>query len=434
MEQQQQQQQQQPPSNTWAGPAAAPSSYGYPPQLQQQQQQQQQLPYSTWAYAPSPSSYGYPPQQQYSMPTFSYGHSPVSAKRLPTKDWAKDKMVSSVIATVYAGSSYDDLFRKVQQEPPEGFAVSLFQFSYDDLDTIAKCLRGESIDGTNSAEVVREFCEDVGRAEPQSVVLNFECCSHASDSGFSGATAAVMQLTKLFLDRQHMVMFGDFTVKALIKDWDTSVLGPNPFVKIGEFGSTFDLRFDPQTLSNCPSSQLATVGSLCAKGEANVHAMGGTVLFSVNRAATDHNAYELQILTIAVKVDGHELPSNAELNTLPGNKDIKGAVGHALLRYPSSKAEGLPGLMLLSMGHWIELARLDVNLEGVLKHAEQVYGAAYASDLACQLKSAPAQQQQAQMQSYARMAVQSASPAYCPQYQQQQQQTPLRGLCGKRNA
>lgn len=71
------------------------------------------------------------------------------------------------------------------------------QFSYECLNTICKCLMGEDIAGDPIADVVREFCVDVGRAEAQSVVLNFECCSQANDSGFGAKGPDVMKITKV---------------------------------------------------------------------------------------------------------------------------------------------------------------------------------------------------------------------------------------------
>ncbi len=75
-------------------------------------------------------------------------------------------------------------------------------------------MMGENIDRDSDNDIVREICADIARAVPHSVVLNFECCSHAGDSGFECNNAPdVMKLTRMFLDRQHMVMYGDFTVK-----------------------------------------------------------------------------------------------------------------------------------------------------------------------------------------------------------------------------
>jgi hypothetical protein len=49
-------------------------------------------------------------------------------------------------------------------------------------------------------------------------------------------------------------MCSDYSLKALIGSWKENLLGPNPFVKIGEFRNSFQLEFDPNILKDCPSA------------------------------------------------------------------------------------------------------------------------------------------------------------------------------------
>ena len=48
----------------------------------------------------------------------------------------------------------------------------------------------------------------------------------------------------MILDRGHMAMFSDFSLKALVKNWDAHQLGPNPFVRVGQHTGLFELRFE----------------------------------------------------------------------------------------------------------------------------------------------------------------------------------------------
>lgn len=44
----------------------------------------------------------------------------------------------------------------------------------------------------------------------------------------------MFKFLKRIIDKGHMAMFSDFSLKALIREWDTKYkLGPNPFKKIG---------------------------------------------------------------------------------------------------------------------------------------------------------------------------------------------------------
>merc|ERR1711920_648870 len=117
-------------------------------------------------------------------------------------------------------------------------------------------------------------------------------------------SSVVMELVKNLLDRGHMVMFSDFSLKALIKHWKEDQLGPNPFVKTGEFNTNFQLRFDPVMLSLCPSAQLRKLGELAADGKAQLNAMAGTIAFSVQWQKADCSAYTCSVLTVMTEVDG----------------------------------------------------------------------------------------------------------------------------------
>lgn len=51
-------------------------------------------------------------------------------------------------------------------------------------------------------------------------------------------------------------MFSDFSLKALIKEWNSDVLGVNPFVQVGETGTPIQLRFNKNQLLRSSSTQL----------------------------------------------------------------------------------------------------------------------------------------------------------------------------------
>lgn len=74
-------------------------------------------------------------------------------------------------------------------------------------------------------------------------------------------------------------------------------------------------------------------------GKCSLHTLGGTIVYSVNKANIDKNAYKLDILTI--KEGGPTGDHDLEID------GIKGSAGHILLTYPSG------GYLLTSMGHWI---------------------------------------------------------------------------------
>ena len=107
------------------------------------------------------------------------------------------------------------------------------------------------------------------------------------------------------------------------------------------------------------------VGELCDKGKAILHVLDSTVVFNYDEKLVDKEIYSLSILTIVT--DYSSVNKNNTLPLIPIS-DQKGTIGHAILKYKSG------GVMILSAGHWIELNKLDVNLEVLEKVAEKNYG------------------------------------------------------------
>ena len=159
-----------------------------------------------------------------------------------------------------------------------------------------------------------------------------------------------------------MVMFSDFSLKALINDWDPAVLGKNPFKRTGQTSGHAKLKFVPGVLKESPSTQLQLVGDLVESGEVNIHCAGNTIRYSVDKAAIDEAAYALEVLT--VNVTGG-VPQNLTLQM----KGETGDAGHVLLRYKNG------GTLLTSMGHWIELMKIDPSEKTMFEVARREYGA-----------------------------------------------------------
>ena len=75
--------------------------------------------------------------------------------------------------------------------------------------------------------------EHVNSLDPDCVVFNWECSSSYDSRTFPEGRDHVFKFLKTILDRKHMAMFSDFSLKALINEWSERELGPNPFKKVG---------------------------------------------------------------------------------------------------------------------------------------------------------------------------------------------------------
>lgn len=85
-------------------------------------------------------------------------------------------------------------------------------------------------------------------------------------------------------------------------------------------------------------------------------------------------------------------------------KSGKGAAGHILLTYPNG------GKLLTSMGHWIELVKVDTSEQKLFEMAQKQYGATEVMNMQQQMAGMGAQEKYAYVQSQAQMYVQSSAP------------------------
>jgi len=265
--------------------------------------------------------------------------------------------------------------------------------------------------------IYESLAADIRHVAAESVVLNFECCGCCSETGFAGdarESAEIWRAIDTFISRGSFVMASDFSLKALIHDWQPAVLGPNPFVQLGGrgCGASFELRFDPAKLSSCPSAQLAAVGALCEQGFARSHAMPGTILYAVDEskaAAATAAGSCIEVLTVVARADGMTATQQLSLAGLKGpllseTGGAQGLAGHVLLTRPSG------GMLLTSMGHWIELTRLGVTEESLLS-ASMSHDAAFGQQVSTELGSArSAEEREAVVQRYSSKMVQMSSP------------------------
>jgi len=297
----------------------------------------------------------------------------------------ENEMLVAVVVSICSGSSYDPLFSQVPQLAGEGQRVATYAVSESSLPFIAGAFNGQTLPGRLPTDVhrsLRHILADISSVQPDSVVFNWECCSGCCGEHFH-SRAIVMSLVKRLLDRGHMVMFSDFSLKALIREWSQDHLGPNPFVKTAVVNNAFMLGFDPAILRACSSAQLQKLGELAEDGKASLHAMPDTIVFSVNWQEADCSSYKCEVLTAMTELDGQIAQPGPGLSCEVGRHS--GSAGHVLLTYPSG------GQLLASAGHWVELSRLDVT-EAHLMEVAASFGAAFqgqvqASMSACNSKA-----------------------------------------------
>ena len=134
-------------------------------------------------------------------------------KLLKEKD--KEKKIAAIIVSFCSGASYDDLFRTVEQKSMEGTQVLVYGCSANAVQDIYDGLREQ-----DCSDIVKELIKNMEEVHPDCVVFNWECSSSYGDELFDEGKETVLNFLKMILDGGHMAMFSDFSLKALIHEWD----------------------------------------------------------------------------------------------------------------------------------------------------------------------------------------------------------------------
>jgi hypothetical protein len=313
------------------------------------------------------------------------------ARRILQAESDRELPPCAVIVTILEGGSYDDLYRHTPQISPDPtHTVVLFELNYSALNEVLEALRGNVLDSPD-ASVISDVIQCMSEVDSDSVVFNFECCGSCSEGGMGGFATVIIPLVALLVEHQHIVMFGDFSLKGLIHDWNKDaevLLGPNPFVNRGTTNDRLNLRFVPEALVDCCNAQLQNVGRMCESGEALVNVMGGTIVFDLSPQKSDTRRYTTEVLTRCV---GGPLGETC---------------GHVMLTYPSG------GKILVSAGHWIELSQLSgATEESVLRMCSAQMGGARANQMMADLQnSATPYEREQVIQRNAQEVVWSSAP------------------------
>mmetsp|Transcript_94342 Transcript_94342/g.177550 ORF Transcript_94342/g.177550 Transcript_94342/m.177550 type:complete len:575 (+) Transcript_94342:125-1849(+) len=321
----------------------------------------------------------------------------------------EDKLVGVVI-TIFSGSSYDPMFREIRPTTVPGERISTYSMRCSAVEQFRELLvlqasirmlgtlhslpqpAVELLQGYLFFDEWLSLMRDVCSVPADGVVFNWECCSSCGDNcpfpcsgGLMASrkerkaqalaqSSSTMKLMGLAVRSGYTVMCSDFSLKSLIFEWSEEELGPNPFLQLGSCSGQFSLDFVPAELQ-CEEvpQQLQVVGELCADaGKAIVSASSNTIVYTVNpqRQATD--VYDLKVLTVVEDIATCSLQSSAsdesKCSVGVGDARKQGWAGHVTLTYAAG------GQLVTSMGHWIEMSRVDTSLESVIRVAARNFG------------------------------------------------------------
>ena len=316
---------------------------------------------------------------------------PFFKKHCQEKKYDSNKPIGGVIVSFFNGTSYDKIYKIIEQKSPDG-VVYVFRCQYFSINEFLKVLNNEE----SKLEKVNDICKIINKASNNNVIFNWECCSGCLSCSYKD-NKTIELVSKIVNDLGFNVVFGDFSLKQLIKHWSVELLGECPFINVGETSKEFVMKFDKETLKNCACNQLQCVGELSETNEITVDAMLSTIEYTVKDKLKDV-PYKLEILTVVES-------NKRDIFCKTIDNKYYGLAGHVLLKYPK-------GTILTSNGHFIELSKIDSSIEKIIKKAETIFGREKSISIKNELLSQPLAQRQESISQYAKEYIHTSAPSY----------------------
>ena len=96
----------------------------------------------------------------------------------------------------------------------DGSKVEVYAADSSYIDDLISAFKGRATD-----DVAVRLMKSISGLEPSSVVFNWECSAGYTSKGFPEGADKLFKFLKMVVDKGHMAMFSDFSLKALINNW-----------------------------------------------------------------------------------------------------------------------------------------------------------------------------------------------------------------------
>lgn len=96
----------------------------------------------------------------------------------------------------------------------EGTKVQVYS-----CDSLYLSFLSEAFNGNPKDDVAIRLMKSIKEVDPDCVVFNWECCGGYSGENFPEGDEKLFAFLKKMIQRGHMCMFSDFSLKALVQQW-----------------------------------------------------------------------------------------------------------------------------------------------------------------------------------------------------------------------
>lgn len=319
-------------------------------------------------------------------------------KRVFFENYNEDKLkLVSIIVTFTSDESFDTSLRSKKPICRDDLRVDVYAVDIKKIEIFVNLLLYSSM--TDNINVSQSSIESIiflknsfQEVSKQCILFNFECsplfkCKVSGKFGLVSKDSTLNLLKYLIDELKCHIMFSDYSLKALINDWDTEILGLKPLKeigKVGELGKTPKEKYEKEiflmtdNIEKSESSQIKVVRLLSKTDKILMNCLRNTIIVGldasklpnteIQKTDTDNEKkllkqkksktivtkkYDFKVLT---KVCNLEEACYYEEDYFL-DKSSKDSIGHAYFKYESGS------ILFISTCHWneLELDKFEVD-------------------------------------------------------------------------
>lgn len=307
---------------------------------------------------------------------------------------------TNITLCVYSSTSYDDAYRNIKND---GICkINCYVMGYEQINEFYDIIINKK-ETTNDCYI--NFINDLNKVASKNVMIYFECCSYLSMNEYHFPNKCIEIIEYFVLEKKYLILCADFSLKALINDWNVDIFGKNPMIKYKEINEQkLEIEFEKKKFADSGLKQLKIMSDLVDdnndKGKIILHVLDCTVSFKLDNLKDEK--YNIDILSIVKKADNNNSNTlkrkkistesdDDDINISKRNKICECAIkkekifnnfiGQAVINFVDG------GKIFVSNGHFSELCNINCTDKSLFNSIEKTLGKKYYENFLDNIKN-----------------------------------------------
>lgn len=274
---------------------------------------------------------------------------------------------------IYSSKSYDEAYRKIKNS--DNCKINCYTIGYEKINEFYEIIvdKKETTDDS-----YLELIRDLNKVKSQNVMVYFECCSYLATNEYHFPKKCIELIEYLVIKQNFLVLCADFSLKALINDWDSDIFGKNPMIKYENIKEQqLEIEFEKNKFANSGLKQLKIISDLVDdnenKGLITLHVLNETISFKLNNLVDEK--YNIDILSVIknskTDIDEHVSKKKKLSSECDCKLTTDEFIGQAIINFIGG------GKIFISNGHFSELCNINYTDDTLLNSIENTLGKEY---------------------------------------------------------